>query len=390
VKLDVFAEIQKAGPVGSGHEARILRDSIEQARAADAAGFGCWWLVEHHGCEEFSYSSAPELILAWIASETQRMRVGHAGVLAPFQINHPIRAAERAALLDHMSGGRLEFGMARSGGREWDTFGVDPERTRDQLAEALRAIPRMWTEERFSWDSPLLQVPARNIVPKPLQVPHPPLWQTALSPASFELAGSLGVGVLGNTLLTAFEQLEFLLGEYRRGLAHCEEPAGRFRNEQVANFTFVHVADSEKQAVESGVCLGAIWYMATMPEVFGAEPENIYAIIRGGLLPDDPSAIRAGGPVREEAPEEELPVIDLVKRFAAGDEVTREEAHEVLTAIPSMVVGDPETCRRKLEAFADLGVDRLMCCMQVGDIAQVDVLRSIRNVGKHLIPHFDR
>ena len=390
MKLDVFAEIQKAGPVGSGHEARILRDSIEQARAADAAGFGCWWLVEHHGCEEFSYSSAPELILAWIASETQRMRVGHAGVLAPFQINHPIRAAERAALLDHMSGGRLEFGMARSGGREWDTFGVDPERTRDQLAEALRAIPRMWTEERFSWDSPLLQVPARNIVPKPLQVPHPPLWQTALSPASFELAGSLGVGVLGNTLLTAFEQLEFLLGEYRRGLAHCEEPAGRFRNEQVANFTFVHVADSEKQAVESGVCLGAIWYMATMPEVFGAEPENIYAIIRGGLLPDDPSAIRAGGPVREEAPEEELPVIDLVKRFAAGDEVTREEAHEVLTAIPSMVVGDPETCRRKLEAFADLGVDRLMCCMQVGDIAQVDVLRSIRNVGKHLIPHFDR
>lgn len=390
MKLDVFAEIQKAGPVGSGHEARILRDSIEQARAADAAGFGCWWLVEHHGCEEFSYSSAPELILAWIASETQRMRVGHAGVLAPFQINHPIRAAERAALLDHMSGGRLEFGMARSGGREWDTFGVDPERTRDQLAEALRAIPRMWTEERFSWDSPLLQVPARNVVPKPLQVPHPPLWQTALSPASFELAGSLGVGVLGNTLLTAFEQLEFLLGEYRRGLAHCEEPAGRFRNEQVANFTFVHVADSEKQAVESGVCLGAIWYMATMPEVFGAEPENIYAIIRGGLLPDDPSAIRAGGPVREEAPEEELPVIDLVKRFAAGDEVTREEAHEVLTAIPSMVVGDPETCRRKLEAFADLGVDRLMCCMQVGDIAQVDVLRSIRNVGKHLIPHFDR
>ena len=251
MKFDIFSEIQKAGPVHSGHEVQILKESVEQARAADAADFGCWWLVEHHACEEFSYSSAPELMLAWIASETQRLRVGHAGVLAPFQINHPVRSAERAAMLDHMSGGRLEFGMARSGGREWDTFGVDPERTRDQLAEALRAIPRMWTEDRFSWDSPLLQIPERNIVPKPLQDPHPPLWQTALSAASFKLAGSLGVGVLGNTLLTAFDQLELLLAEYRSGLGQCTEPAGRFRNEQVANFTFVHVADTEKRAVES-------------------------------------------------------------------------------------------------------------------------------------------
>jgi len=248
----------------------------------------------------------------------------------------------------------------------------------------------MWTEDRFSWDSPLLQIPERNIVPKPLQDPHPALWQAALSPASFELAGSLGVGVLGNTLLTAFEQLELLIGQYRHGLSQCEEPAGRFRNEQVANFTFVHVADTEKQAVESAACLGAVWYMANMPRVFGAEPENIYALIRGGLLPDDPAAIRAGGPARGGAPAEELPVIDVIKRYAAGEVVTREEAHEVLTAIPSMIVGDPETCRRKLEAFVDVGVDRLMCCMQVGDIAQADVLRSIRNVAKHLIPHFDR
>jgi len=390
VKFDVFSEIQKAGPIGADHEARVLAESIEQAQVADAAGFGCWWLVEHHGCEEFSYSSAPELILAWIASETETLRVGHSGVLAPFEINHPVRAAERAAVLDHMSGGRLEFGMARSGGREWDAFGVDPERSRDQLEEALRAIPRMWTEERFSWDSPILQIPERNIVPKPLQDPHPALWQAALSPASFELAGSLGVGVLGNTLLSAFEQLEMLLDRYRQGLSKCEEPAGRFRNEQVANFTFVHVADTEKQAVESGACLGAVWYMANMPRVFGAEPENIYAIIRGGLLPDDPTAIRAGAQVREEAPAEELPVIDVIKRYAAGEVVTREEAHEVLTEIPSMIVGDPETCRKKLEAFADLRVDRLMCCMQVGGIEQDDVLRSLRNVGKHLIPHFDR
>ena len=390
MKFDVFSEIQKAGPVLAGHEANVLRETIAQARAADAAGFSCWWLVEHHGCEEFSYSSAPELMLAWIASETQRLRVGHSGVLAPFRINHPLRVAERAALLDHMSGGRLEFGMARSGGREWDTFAVEAESTREQLAEAMHMIPRMWTEERFSWDSPRIQIPERNVIPKPLQRPPPPLWQTALSPAAFELAGRLGVGALGNTLLTGLEQLELLVAQYRGGLERCEEPAGRFRNEQIANFTFVHVADSEKEAVASGMCLGVVWYMATMPRVFGTEAENIYALVRGGLLPDDPAAIRAGGPAHEQAPEDEVPVVDLIKRFAAGESVSSEEAHEVLTDIPSVIVGDPETCRRKLEAFSDLGVDRLMCCMQVGGIEHEAVLSSIHNVGKHLIPHFDR
>ena len=196
MKFDVFCETQKAAPFLPNHESVVLRETLEQAAFADRMGFDCWWQVEHHGAVEFSYSSAPEMLLAWIATRTQRIHLGHAGVLAPFNINHPIRAAERAAMLDHISGGRAELGLARTGAGEWDTFQVNPDTSRQQLIEAMRMIPKMWTQDEFEWSSDLLKIPKRNIIPKPLQKPHPRLWQTASSPESFRLAGRLGVGAL--------------------------------------------------------------------------------------------------------------------------------------------------------------------------------------------------
>jgi len=278
MKFDIFCEAQRVGPRDEGG---LFRDILEQARLADDLGFATWWMVEHHGAGEYSYCSTPELLLSWIASQTDRIRLGHSGVLAPFRINHPIRSAERAAMLDHISDGRLEMGLARSLGGEWDAFEVDVETTREQLVEALQMIPRIWTEEVFSWDSSLIRVPERNIIPKPLQQPHPPLWQTAGSPASFRLAGSLGVGVLGNTLLTGLDGIQVLLDEYRRGLEECDEPAGKFRNEERSVFTFVHVAETERAAIDSGACRAALWYMARMPEVFHSPPELVWDLIRG-------------------------------------------------------------------------------------------------------------
>jgi len=252
-------------------------------------------------------------------------------------------------------------------------------------------IPRMWTQESFSWDSPLLTIPERNIIPKPVQRPHPPLWQTAGSPASFHLAGTLGVGALGNTLLTGLDGIELMLGEYTRGLAECEEPAGLFRNEQRAVFTFVHVADGERAAVESGACRAALWYMARMPEVFHAPPSAVWDLIRGGLLPDDPTAAQSVAeidPAEMASSEDEHPVVDLVKRYAAGEEISNEEAYELLSPIASVIIGDPATCRRKVEGYRELGVDRLMCFMQIGDLPQETILSGMREAGKHLIPHF--
>jgi hypothetical protein len=97
IVLDVFSELQRARRGDPIRERQVYFDAIEQARLADQLGFGCWWTVEHHGATEFSYSSIPELMLTVLARETERIHLGHSGVLAPFRINHPIRVAERAA-----------------------------------------------------------------------------------------------------------------------------------------------------------------------------------------------------------------------------------------------------------------------------------------------------
>lgn len=369
----------------------MFEDAIEQARVADEQGFGCWWTVEHHGATEFSYSSAPEIVVAVLAQHTKRLRFGHSGVLAPFAINHPLRVAERAAVTDILSGGRLELGLARSGGTEWETFGIDPETSREQLREALRMIPRMWTSHAFSWESPLCRIPERDVVPKPLQKPHPPLWQTCTSPESFEMAGSLGVGALATTLLSPLSSLRQLLDAYDRGLSQVE-PAGLFVNAQRAVFTFVHCAASRAEAIESRAAEAALWFVNAAPRVFRVPRSLWIDAIRGDLQPNAPAATRALAAPEEAAPGDDLddpvPVIRLLNRQRAGLPIDPEEAFEVLSAMESMILGDPDACRAKVARYAALGVDRLMCLMSFGALPQDRVLQSLRLTGEHLVDEF--
>jgi alkanesulfonate monooxygenase SsuD/methylene tetrahydromethanopterin reductase-like flavin-dependent oxidoreductase (luciferase family) len=391
VILDIFSELQKARPWPEGHERRVIEEAVAQARLADELGFGCWWNVEHHGAVEFSYSSAPELMPVVLSQHTRRIRFGHSGILAPFRINHPVRVAERAAFLDIVSGGRLELGLARSGGTEWDTFGVDPERSRDELREALHMIPRIWTESPFKWESERMRVPERDVVPKPLQKPHPPLWQTCTSPESFEMAGELGVGALATTLLSPLDSLRELLGHHRRGQAHMR-PCGQLVNTRQAVFTFVHCAPSQRAAVESGAAEAALWFVNAAPRVFQV-PRSIWIdAIRGQLQANDPAATRSLAtpeqPVGDDDLDDPIPVIRLLNRQRAGHTVDPDEAYVVLDALESVVIGDPDRCRQKMERYADLGIDRLMCLMQFGALAPERVLESIRLAGEVLVPHF--
>jgi alkanesulfonate monooxygenase SsuD/methylene tetrahydromethanopterin reductase-like flavin-dependent oxidoreductase (luciferase family) len=391
VILDVFSELQKAEPGGPEAERSVLLEAIEQARLADALGYGCWWTVEHHGAAPFSYSSAPEIVVAVLAQHTERLRFGHSGVLAPFRINHPLRVAERAAVTDILSGGRLELGLARSGGSEWETFGVAPESSRAELREALQMIPAMWTQDAFRWESEHLRVPERNVVPKPLQKPHPPLWQTCTSPESFEMAGELGVGALATTLLSPLATLRALLDHYERGLARCR-PAGRFPNAQRAVFTFVHCAETRREAVESGAAEAALWFVNAAPRVFQV-PRRIWIdAIRGEFQSNDPSATRAlaAAEVPDDDLDDPVPVIRALNRQRAGLPLDPEEAFAALEPMESVVIGDVESCRKKMEAFARIGVDRLMCLMAFGALPQARVLSSLRLVGERLLPELAR
>ncbi len=396
MKFDIFCEVQRAKPFPADHERKLFADTIEEARAADKAGFEIWWQVEHHGAPEFSYSAAPELLLTAIALNTHRMHVGHAGVLAPFRINGPLRVAERAATLDILSNGRFELGLAKSGGKEWETFGVVPETARDELREALQMIPRMWTQDVFSWNSALFQMPEREVVPRPLQKPHPRLWQTAGSPESFRMAGELGVGVLGTTLLSPIEYMGAMLDEYEKGFSTAQKsPAGRFLNHQKGVFTFVHVAESRKEAIASGAALAALWYVHFAPIAFKVPRSIWYDQIRAGLNPHlarkaahEIAALGGDDPTSLDVTPDDPPVIVALKRMARGEDISNEEAHETLEGLDSVIIGDVDHCIAKAAKYQAIGADRLMCLMQYGRIPHEAVLRSTRLAGEHLLPHF--
>lgn len=391
MKLDIFTEIQKRDCDANGGFLHLLEESLEQARVADAVGFDCWWQVEHHCTPDFSYSSCPEMILQEVARATQRLRVGHAGILAPFEINHPLRAAERAALLDNLCGGRLEVGLAKSGGKEWETFRVSETQAAEDLVEVTRLLPKAWTEVPFSWQSGRWQVENRDVLPKPVQRPHPRLWHTCSSPPSFIRAGEMGVGVLGTTLFAPLEQLHSMIEGYRAAIAVCADPAGLELNDQVGVFTFVHVAESDRAAIDSGAPRAALWYVSSAPRVFNVPREIFYSAIRGHTDPRSHGSIAAlsASERPEDSPRDDPnPVVALLKREFAGEEISNEEIFEVIRHLDSVVIGDVDTCRAKMAGFRDIGVDRLMCLVQMGEVQQRDILDSMRRIGTHLIPHF--
>jgi alkanesulfonate monooxygenase SsuD/methylene tetrahydromethanopterin reductase-like flavin-dependent oxidoreductase (luciferase family) len=400
VKLDIFSELQRGRgvtPVGTadrqwplGAEAQLYSEVLEQAAVADELGYGCWWSVEHHGCGEFSLSSTPELMNVSIAHRTSRLRIGHAGVLGPFQINHPIRAAERAAYLDVISNGRLEMGFTRSALNEWANFEVDGDKTRQQMRELYTMLPQMWRRQDFTWDSELLRVPEINIIPKPLQQPHPPLWQAGQSPDGVAFAGEMGLGMVCTTLLSPLKSLRGLLQIYREAIGRCETPAGDFVNNKFANFTFVHCAPSREEAIRHKVGPAVLWYMNSVASVFRVPRTVILDLIRGAnIRQEDINWRQSGGQPTVEPdldPDDPSPVVRLLNRQALGMDIDPEEAYEALEPLESVIVGDPDTCLQKIKRFSELGVDRLLCFQAFGDLKQEDILESMRLIGQEVLP----
>ncbi|MCG8915647.1 LLM class flavin-dependent oxidoreductase [Actinokineospora sp. PR83] len=389
MKIDIFNEIQNPRPWGPDQEQRRFRQALAQAELADELGYGCWWQVEHHGAEEFSLSSAPEMVLAAISQRTSRIRLGHSAVLAPSRFNHPIRVAERAATLDHLSGGRVELGLTRSTVPEWRLFNIDSDDVRPQTQAAFEMIPKMWTSDRFSHDGDGFTIEDVPILPKPYQTPHPPLWQAAANPASFEEAGRRGVGVLGTTMWESLERAERMIGLYRAAAEACTEPVGAFVNNQVGFFTFVHCAETDEQAMRNGAAAAAAWYSTRALTFFEAATDFRLAMERNEKLLASPDGGGAAGEfLRAEAGDAPTPAAMLIGRILGGEDVPEDELFEILSAQNSLIVGSPETCRKKLRAYADLGIDRLLCLHQMGGLGDEEVTTSIRLTGE-LISEFD-
>jgi alkanesulfonate monooxygenase SsuD/methylene tetrahydromethanopterin reductase-like flavin-dependent oxidoreductase (luciferase family) len=390
VILDIFCEIQRSEPKWTREaEKQLIFDTLEQAKLADQTGYDTWWQVEHHGANEFSMSSSPELFLSLVAQNTERIKIGHSGVLSPFAINHPLKVAERAAYLDIISNGRLQMGLARSSGSEWENFGVDGDLTRGQTNELFRMLPQMWDDSTFSWKSDLITIPEINVIPKPLQSPHPGMWvMGGGGPDAGKLAGSLGVGILSTTMLWPVEPVASMVRGYREAIRDCTYPAGRFVNNNVGCFTFVHCAETRDEAIESRAAEAALWYVNYAPVIFRVPRPGLMASVRG-VQPNDPgfrsNPNHSGGFVEGEVdPDDPMPIIRMLNRQYLGMELDPEEVYDVVDKIDSVIIGDEETCLRKMQNFADAGVDRLLCLQQFGGLTQEASMNSIQRVGENL------
>jgi alkanesulfonate monooxygenase SsuD/methylene tetrahydromethanopterin reductase-like flavin-dependent oxidoreductase (luciferase family) len=374
MKFDLLYELQIPKPHDERSEYRCYQEALEQIELADRLGFDTVWAVEHHFLTEFAHCSAPEIFLTAASQRTKRIRIGHGVVLLPYKFNHPIRIAERVAALDLVSGGRVEFGTGRSSMYEQGGFEIDMAVSRDMWQESLELIPRMWTEDPFEHQGTFVNVPPRSIIPKPLQKPHPPIWMAATSPASWEIAGKNGIGILGLTIFVSVPQLEERIRAYREALKQAK-PVGRFINDRIGAFTIVHVAETRQQAIDNGGTEAAINYLLFAFRVLG-----------GGANPGD------AGMQRDKVTEEvkSTPYRDLIaKEYPIIVKMMKNECtFEDLDGEDMVIVGDVDECARKVERYQRAGLDHFISLMQADRIPHEKVMRSIELFGKEIIPRF--
>jgi len=364
----LFCEIPMPEVPTKGNYRAAIERAVDEAVLADAVGFHSFWTVEHHFTGELSTCSAPEVVLTHVAARTTNLRIGHGVRLLPHAYNNPIRVAEQAAMLDILSGGRLEFGTGRSATRiELEGFGLDPHATRRMQDEALDTIVGAWTSDEFEFDGAYWKMPPRRVCPQPLQDPHPPLWQATNSPDGHETVGERGLGLLSFTIGVGPEVLAERIASYHKGLSRCTNPIGKYVNDRVGAFTMVHCAPTTAQARAE------------------AKPSFEWYVRNNGRLIDDFAAwMNQGG--------ESFGTYGYVKEIAEATEgPTGERANiDILSGRGAVLAGDPDHIVELAKQYEAAGCQLLMCLLNPFDIGHAEVMRSIELIGTHVIPEFQR
>ncbi|MEI6546347.1 MAG: LLM class flavin-dependent oxidoreductase [Burkholderiales bacterium] len=235
MRFGLFYEHQLPRPWTEGLEMKLFQDALDQVELADRLGFDNLWTVEHHFLEEYSHSSAPEAFLAACTQRTKQMRLGHGVVLTAPGYNHPARVAERVATLDLLSKGRIEFGFGESGSQaELDGYGIDRATKQKAAFESMEQCLNMLSMEPYpGFQGEFFSMPARNVVPKPIQRPHPPLWLACSNRESMKVAARLGCGALTFAFVEPTEAKQWVEEYYRVFREECI-PIGHTVNPNVA------------------------------------------------------------------------------------------------------------------------------------------------------------
>src|SRR4051812_13115240 len=371
MKFGVFFEHQLPRPWERGSEHQLFYDALEQIELADKLGFHTAWEVEHHFLEEYSHSSAPEVFLAAVSQRTRNIRLGHGIVQTAPGYNHPARTAERIATLDILSNGRVEFGTGESSSEaELAGFGIDPVDKRDQWLEGLQVAIRCMTEEPFTGvDGRFVTMPPRNVVPKPMQRPHPPLWVACSRRETILEAARHGIGALTFAFIEP-EEARHWVDDYYRTLADEGAALGEAVNANVACVTTFMCAPTEEEAMKRGL-EGANFFGYSLAHyyVFGdhrpgvtnvwsefEERRDQHGYARSIVTPDD-------APLGVKLLQEGLGSL----RGAIG---TPEQVHDL--------------CAR----YEAAGVDQVIFVLQAGKNRHEHICESIELFGSEVLPRF--
>jgi alkanesulfonate monooxygenase SsuD/methylene tetrahydromethanopterin reductase-like flavin-dependent oxidoreductase (luciferase family) len=238
MKFGVFYEHQLPRPWEAESELQLFQEALDQVELADRLGIDSAWEVEHHFLEEYSHSSAPEVFLAACSQRTKRIRLGHGIVLMPPGYNHPARVAERIATLDLVSRGRVDWGTGESASRaELEGFGVNPDERRAMWRETVEQTANMLAMDPYpGFAGKYFSMPVRNLVPKPVQKPHPPLWVACSNRNTIHLAAQLGIGALTFAFIDPAEAGQWVQDYYETFKRECV-PIGHAVNPNVAMVT---------------------------------------------------------------------------------------------------------------------------------------------------------
>ncbi len=254
MKFGIFYEHQLPRPWNEGDELKLFQDALDQVELADKLGIDHAWEVEHHFLEEYSHSSAPEVFLAACSQRTKNIRLGHGITLMAPNYNHPARVAERIATLDLVSNGRVEWGTGESSAlAELGAFGIAVDEKRPMWREAVEQCANMMAMDPYpGFEGKYFSMPCRNIVPKPVQRPHPPLWVACSNRETIKLAARLGVGALTFSFVDASEAKQWVDDYYRIFKEECV-PIGHAVNPNIAMVTGFSLHDDEAEAKRRGM-----------------------------------------------------------------------------------------------------------------------------------------
>ena len=378
MKFGLFYELQCPKPLDAdqwhpGDEQKVIMEALEQIELADKLGFDYVFEVEHDFLEEYAHSSAPEIVLAAASQRTKNIRLGHGIIHAPPNFNHPIRVAERIATLDLVSNGRVEFGSGEGGEIENTGFDIDPTQKKAMWEEATREAVKMMVQVPYEGiEGQFINVPSRNVIPKPLQKPHPPLWTAASRRETIYVAARLGIGALGFAFDTPEESKERIERYWELVREECDDPIGYAINPAVTALGSLMCCPTDEEAVQKGLTgaqmfgfllgrgqrnYGRDHFHREFKELSAENRQSVYAQ-RQGLV-------------------------------GVGEEPEDESARSLYRASQrGGFMGSPEYIRNSLRQYEEAHIDIVLFMAQAGDRPHEDIMPSLELFAKEVMPEF--